>query len=258
MFHALSSVPTTGLRAPPPPAGARDVERGPDEPVAGTRQTAALRNGGAGISPLRRVEALTQAKEAPSDAKPRDPEGLTEEQQRHVQKLKQTDAKVRAHEQAHAAAGGQYAGGASYEFVTGPDGKRYAVGGEVQIDISPVKDNPAATVRKMETVIRAALAPAEPSSQDQAVAREAAKIRSAAQAEVQKSRAVEAQGNGEAAPAGAIAGAVAARGSGEDGDAGARLAAARAYGGTAPSPDAAPLSAREERFQQLCACGAVH
>ncbi|MEQ9335590.1 MAG: putative metalloprotease CJM1_0395 family protein, partial [Miltoncostaeaceae bacterium] len=30
----------------------------------------------------------------------------------------------------HAAAGGQYAGAPSFTYQTGPDGKRYAVGGE--------------------------------------------------------------------------------------------------------------------------------
>ena len=47
--------------------------------------------------------------------------------------------------------------------------KRYAIGGEVQIDTSKEK-TPQETIRKMQIVIRAALAPAEPSSQDLKVA----------------------------------------------------------------------------------------
>lgn len=46
----------------------------------------------------------------------------------------------------------------------------YAVGGRVRIDVSAVSGDPAATLRKMQQVRRAALAPAEPSSQDRRVA----------------------------------------------------------------------------------------
>lgn len=95
---------------------------------------------------------------------------LTEEEQRQVEKLKARDREVRAHEQAHKAVGGQYAGGISYEFQQGPDGKRYAVGGEVSIDASPIEGDPAATIEKMRIVKAAALAPAEPSAQDRKVA----------------------------------------------------------------------------------------
>lgn len=99
---------------------------------------------------------------------------LTEEEQQQVEELKRRDAEVREHEAAHLAAAGGYArGGAQYEYQTGPDGKQYAVGGEVQIDTSPVPDDPEATITKMEAVIRAALAPAEPSGQDRQVASEA-------------------------------------------------------------------------------------
>ena len=78
---------------------------------------------------------------------------------------------VRAHEQAHKAAAGAHAkGGPTYEYQSGPDGKRYAVGGEVQIDTSPVPNDPQATIQKMQQVQRAANAPAEPSSQDRRVA----------------------------------------------------------------------------------------
>lgn len=46
---------------------------------------------------------------------------------------------MRAHEQAHkTAAGGLAQGGATFEYQTGPDGKQYAVSGEVKIDTSPV------------------------------------------------------------------------------------------------------------------------
>ncbi len=98
------------------------------------------------------------------------PSGLTPEQQQVVQELVQTDAEVRRHEQAHAAAGGPYAGAPSYDYTRGPDGRLYAVGGDVQIDVAAIPGNPEATIQKMQLVRRAALAPANPSPQDQRVA----------------------------------------------------------------------------------------
>lgn len=109
---------------------------------------------------------------------------LTPEQQKQLNELKKTDQKVRAHEQAHKTVGGPYAGAIQYETVTGPDGREYAVAGEVPIDSSPVPNNPEATIRKMDVVVRAALAPPEPSSQDYAVARAAQQARLEAQREL--------------------------------------------------------------------------
>jgi hypothetical protein len=104
-----------------------------------------------------------------NDARP------AEKDMQEAQKLAQRDREVRAHEAAHAAAGGQYVrGGATFQYQKGPDGKMYAVGGEVSIDSSPVKGDPRATIAKMQTVQRAALAPADPSGQDRAVAAAAA------------------------------------------------------------------------------------
>lgn len=96
-----------------------------------------------------------------------------------VEELKERDREVRLHEQAHATTGGQYAGAPTYEYETGPDGKRYAVAGEVSIDIANEK-TPSETIRKMQQVKAAALAPAEPSSQDYKVASEATQKEQAA------------------------------------------------------------------------------
>ncbi|WP_081949092.1 putative metalloprotease CJM1_0395 family protein [Litchfieldella xinjiangensis] len=103
---------------------------------------------------------------------PRAPNGesLSVEQLAHLEQLKVTDRAVRQHEMAHQIAGGAYSGGASYEYEVGPDGKRYAVAGEVSIDCGPIKGDPQATIAKMEKVIAAALAPADPSTQDRKVA----------------------------------------------------------------------------------------
>lgn len=99
-----------------------------------------------------------------------DAAGLTEEERAQVKKLAARDREVRAHEAAHQAVGGQYAGAATFTFQSGPDGRRYAVGGEVPIDISTIPGDPDATIRKLRTVRRAALAPAEPSAQDRSIA----------------------------------------------------------------------------------------
>ncbi|MBA3014040.1 MAG: hypothetical protein KKD63_13590 [Proteobacteria bacterium] len=87
-----------------------------------------------------------------------------------VSELKQADQAVRAHEMAHLAAAGGFArGGATFSYQRGPDGQNYAVGGEVQIDTGK-EATPEATIVKMQIVRQAALAPADPSPQDQRVA----------------------------------------------------------------------------------------
>lgn len=101
-----------------------------------------------------------------------------------IDALKQRDREVRAHEQAHQAVGGQYASAPSFTMESGPDGGRYATGGKVQIDISAEAD-PEATIRKMQQVQAAALAPVDPSGQDRAVAAKAAQMAMAARAELQ-------------------------------------------------------------------------
>lgn len=106
------------------------------------------------------------------------------EEKKEIENLEKTDQKVRAHEQAHLAAGaGLVRGGASFEYTRGPDGKMYAVGGEVKIDISPVNGKPDETIRKMQRVVAAALAPVDPSPQDRAVATIARNMQAKAQME---------------------------------------------------------------------------
>lgn len=109
---------------------------------------------------------------------------LSAEQQRQVQELREIDRKVRAHEQAHIAAGGDLVrGGATYTYQLGPDDKRYAVGGEVSIDASPGK-TPEETIPKAQHIRETALAPAEPSAQDRSVASAASRMEADAQLEL--------------------------------------------------------------------------
>ncbi|MFY0641033.1 MAG: hypothetical protein JXR16_08305 [Bermanella sp.] len=108
-----------------------------------------------------------------------------EVEQRQVQQLAERDREVKAHEQAHQAVGGQYAGAMSLTYERGPDGKNYAIGGEVPIDTGKIANDPQATLDKAETIRRAALAPAEPSSQDRRVAAQAVQMSLEARAEIQ-------------------------------------------------------------------------
>jgi hypothetical protein len=110
-------------------------------------------------------------------------EALFAEQQ-EIKSLKRRDQEVRSHELAHAAVGGAYTGAPNYSFAVGPDGNKYAVGGEVSVDLAPIDGNPSATIAKMQKVHAAALAPANPSIQDTRVAASAAKLIAQAQSEL--------------------------------------------------------------------------
>lgn len=83
-----------------------------------------------------------------------------------------------------AAAGGLAKGAARFSYQKGPDGQLYAVGGEVSIDTSAVAGNPEATLAKANIIRAAALAPADPSSQDRAVAASAAQMAAAARIDI--------------------------------------------------------------------------
>lgn len=115
----------------------------------------------------------------------------SEEDQAEIRRLKQRDAEVRRHEQAHVSAGGAYVnGGPQYEFTRGPDGRQYATGGEVSIDVSPGR-SPEETIQKARAIRSAALAPGDPSAQDRRVAAQASQLEAEARQELQKARAEE-------------------------------------------------------------------
>ena len=103
-------------------------------------------------------------------------EKLTPNDLRVIADLQLRDREVRAHEAAHKAVGGGHVGGASYTYQQGPDGRQYAIGGEVSVNMSSAGSNPEAIIAKMNQIRAAALAPADPSSQDHAVAAAASAI----------------------------------------------------------------------------------
>ena len=102
-----------------------------------------------------------------------------------VRRLQQREYEVIAHENAHRSVGGALVRGGGYDYVQGPDNRRYISGGDVQIDTSPVAGDPEATMAKAEHIIRTALAPVDPSAQDLRVAGQARTMYQQASAEAQ-------------------------------------------------------------------------
>lgn len=140
-----------------------------------TNTAQALDGRESGVSSERRAVQITTAVAAPAQ---------TEQIKNVVDALKQTDRAVRAHEQAHAAAAGGLAlGGPSFTFQYGPDGRAYAVAGEVPIDTSPGR-TPEESISKAKQIRAAALAPSDPSAQDRAVAAAATQLEIQAQQEL--------------------------------------------------------------------------
>jgi hypothetical protein len=167
-------------RSQPPPADASvsDVDDTPED------EDSALDDPGAAASASPSPAAASRSK-TPATA---NASAQGDEDQKQIDEMKRRDREVRTHEQAHKAAGGSYAGSVRLTYQMGPDGKRYAVEGEVPIDVSPVAGDPAATLRKMEVVARAAHAPASPSGADQAVAAQAARLMQQARAQLAAER----------------------------------------------------------------------
>ncbi|MGB2739814.1 MAG: putative metalloprotease CJM1_0395 family protein [Cognaticolwellia sp.] len=128
------------------------------------------------------TESSTPGQETSSSSQQESTEEFAE--QKIIRSLEGRDKEVRNHERAHAAVGGAFTGSPSYSFEIGPDGKKYAVEGEVSVDVTPVAGDPQETIAKMKKVQAAALAPANPSAQDVRVAASASSIIAEAQAEL--------------------------------------------------------------------------
>jgi hypothetical protein len=68
--------------------------------------------------------------------------------------------------------------------VTGPDGKRYAKEGHINIDSRPVPNNPEATIRKARAIRSVELSTTNASLQDRNVSAEISKIEREARMEL--------------------------------------------------------------------------
>ena len=176
---------TSSLKALEEPAGssASQNRRSPEDRP--NEQSEKLRVSGGGQAPV-------QSRSSQGESDPNEKERLDKEQ-KQIDELATVDRAVRAHEQAHSAVAGQYAGTTTYSFVRGPDGISYAVGGEVSINTSPIPNDPEATIRKAQQIRMAANAPADPSSQDRRVASQAASLENEARAQLAAQSASEVQ-----------------------------------------------------------------
>ncbi|WP_434629813.1 putative metalloprotease CJM1_0395 family protein [Chromobacterium sp. CV08] len=163
------------------PASSAQTGNAPAPASAGdkTGNDASGQNGSGNAQTPSQTQAQTNA------AAPKAPDGkpLNDAQQKEVEELKSRDTDVRRHEAAHQAAGGTLAGAASFTYQQGPDGKQYAIGGEVPIRLSQ-GNTPQETIQNAQTVRAAALAPSDPSGQDRAVAAEASQMEQQARSQL--------------------------------------------------------------------------
>lgn len=118
---------------------------------------------------------------------------LTEGEEQLVKDLSTRDAEVRAHESAHQAAGGGMTGAASFTYQQGPDGKMYAIGGEVSISMK-TGSTPEETIANARQIATAAMAAGDPSPQDFAVASSARIMEIKAQQQLTREQQEEALG----------------------------------------------------------------
>ncbi len=126
-----------------------------------------------------------EEKKAQEKQEKQNPQELSEDEKRLVKELQARDSEVKAHEAAHQAAGGGNTGPASFSYQQGPDGKMYAIGGEVSISIKGGA-TPQEQIANARAIITAAMAPANPSSQDFAVANSAKMMEMKAQQKLAK------------------------------------------------------------------------
>ncbi|MBV1906200.1 MAG: hypothetical protein KUG75_08980 [Pseudomonadales bacterium] len=157
-------------------------------PLSGFQRNSAGSSSGESDSVEQSLEEQGQAAAASDAASSRAEVQRMERERVVISGLAKRDREVRSHELAHAAAGGQFAGSPVFEFTRGPDGVNYATSGHVSIDASEVSGDAAATLQKAQVVQRAAMAPAEPSSADRAVAAKAAQMAAQARVDLMQER----------------------------------------------------------------------
>jgi hypothetical protein len=98
------------------------------------------------------------------------------DEEAQVQELQKRDREVRQHEQTHLALLGPYARGApTYIYQIGPDGRAYAVGGSVQVDMSQESIG-AENSAKSARIRMAAGGVEDPSAADMAVSGQASRM----------------------------------------------------------------------------------
>ncbi|MDR2529331.1 MAG: hypothetical protein LBD04_10025 [Synergistaceae bacterium] len=171
------------------PDGRRYIT-GAEVSIQGDEQTVNRVAGGVtrevGVEPVKDAEKKEPVQKGEKQALTREP-GKNPGMDEAVRELKQIEQEVIAHESAHKAAGGRFAGAISYTYTQGPDGKSYITGGEVPIHV-PDSGDPEQTLRDMEQVQRAATAPGDPSGPDMGVAARAAAAAAQARRDIAAAR----------------------------------------------------------------------
>lgn len=115
------------------------------------------------------------------------PHALRSGADRARKELAGIDQSVKAHEQAHMAVLGGYAAGPiSYDYLIAADGTRYAVGGSIKVDFTPIPGDPEATIRKARAIELSAFAPGASSGADLRVAAAAYRMEMQARAEIDR------------------------------------------------------------------------
>jgi hypothetical protein len=100
--------------------------------------------------------------------------------------LRTIDVRVKAHERIHAGTAGRYADSAPhYVYAAGPDGRLYAVGGSLKVDLRLVPGDPVETLRKAHAIMRAAIGPGDPSAADLRIAAAAYRLAAGARRDME-------------------------------------------------------------------------
>lgn len=119
---------------------------------------------------LHEADAAARKDAQPTAIEAKEEQLARPEVKKEISQLKQSEQEVIAHENAHKSAGAGVTGAVTYTHTTGPDDQRYINGGEVAIQMPATTGESDETIALLERVRQAALAPAEPSSQDLRVA----------------------------------------------------------------------------------------
>ena len=138
-------------------------------------------------------EKEQEEKKAQETKEKSSPDDLSEDEKRLVRDLASRDSEVKAHEAAHQAAGGGMTGAASFTYQQGPDGKMYAIGGEVSISMKG-GSTPQETIANARQIAAAAMAAGNPSPQDFSVASSARVMEMKAQQQLNKEKQEEISG----------------------------------------------------------------
>ncbi len=179
MFSAISTIePSVHGRAFSPKE--KDAHRGSMSDLPESHSIFDQKSDLIELSPTAK-EKLAQANEEKST----NDQKLSKEEQKEVKELERIDRQVKSRELTHRAVAGNYArGSVSFDYVTGPDGKKYAKEGHINIDARPVPNNPEATIRKARAIRSVELAPTNTLPQDRSVSAEIAKIEREARMEL--------------------------------------------------------------------------